>query len=376
MNVEKVYPVLHIFESSGTESTGGVDTYIGIIQEYWQKKDKNAVMFLVIHNDEYTNILKNIGFKVFSISEERSLFNKYIRNLRALIIEIGKYQIEIIHSHGYKADYIGYLLKRILSLKKRKPIWIVHCHGWINTDLINRFQTWIDIKMLRGADGIIIVCDYMRKILLANKIDDDKVHVIKNVVKPKKEYVKKSTPKFRRIIGVGRLSLEKRWDLFIKMAGRLLQDLDYVEFIIYGEGKLKESLQQQINCLGLSNKVKLAGYVREKDLLYDNADILVICSDTEGIPFVLLEAMERGIAVIATRVGGIPEIITDGENGLLVDVGDFEGMADSLKRLLLDDILRANITDNARKYLENMSCNHNLVWELEQIYLKVSKIKN
>ena len=159
------------------------------------------------------------------------------------------------------------------------------------------------------------------------------------------------------------------------MAGRLLQDLDYVEFIIYGEGKLKESLQQQINCLGLSNKVKLAGYVKEKELLYDNADILVICSDTEGIPFVLLEAMERGIVVIATRVGGIPEIITDGENGLLVDPGDFEGMADSLERLFMDDILRANIADNARKYLEDMSCNHNLVWELEQIYLKVSKIK-
>ena len=135
MNVEKVYPVLHIFESSGTENIGGVDTYIGIIQEYWQKKDKNAIMFLVIHNDEYTNIL----------------FIKSSKNLRALIMEIGKYQIETIHSHGYKADYIGYLLKRTLSLKKRKPIWIVHCHGWINTDLINRFQTWIDIKMIRGA---------------------------------------------------------------------------------------------------------------------------------------------------------------------------------------------------------------------------------
>ncbi|MBO5145417.1 MAG: glycosyltransferase family 4 protein [Lachnospiraceae bacterium] len=374
MNVWNVYPVLHIFESSGSKSTGGVDTYIEIIQKYWQKKDKNAVMFLVIHNDEFTNILKNIGFKVFSISEERSLYKKSIRYLRALINEIVKYQIKTIHSHGYKADYIGYLLKKKLTAKKREPIWIVHCHGWINTGLINKFQTWIDIKLLRGVDGIVIVCDYMRRILLANKIDEDKIYVIKNVVKPKKRSVKKAASQYRRIIGVGRLSPEKRWDLFIEMVGRL-RHLEYVEFIIYGEGKLKEPLQQQINRLGLSKKVKLAGYVREKEILYDNADIMVICSDTEGIPFVLLEAMERGIAVIATRVGGIPEIITDSENGLLVDVGNCEKMADSLERLLMDDILRANIIDNARKYLDNMSSNHNLVLELEQVYLKVSKLK-
>ncbi|MFT3968642.1 MAG: glycosyltransferase family 4 protein, partial [Sphingobium sp.] len=131
-----------------------------------------------------------------------------------------------------------------------------------------------------------------------------------------------------------------------------------------------ERARASARSMGIGNVVDLPGWIdgeRKQDLLRTSG-IYILPSHNEGLPVSLLEAMSHGLAVIGSRVGGIPELIRDGTDGLLVDAGDVAAIADALERLLSDDALRERLGSAARARIDDAFSDRAVLPLLDQLY--------
>mgnify|MGYP001338138705 FL=1 len=168
------------------------------------------------------------------------------------------------------------------------------------------------------------------------------------------------------LIGVGRLVKRKGFEYLIKSLKLLNED---VECLIIGDGPEKENLQQLAVNLGLKQRVNLLGYLSEEEKKFQYlaaADIFVLSSLHEGFGIVLQEAMQVGLPIIATNIGGQVDFIKDGENGFLVNIKDEESIADSAKRIL-------NSNDSINKFSKN---NFKKVLFFQDIKISQDYLKN
>jgi len=228
------------------------------------------------------------------------------------------------------------------------------------------------------AKYIIVKSDYNRK-YLTNKyprLDAKKIRVIPCGVDTDK-FVPLENPakEGANIISVGRLVEKKGFTYLIKSCKILQQRGIKFKCEIYGNGPLKESLSSEIKELALSDTVFLKGAVTREELIdvFVKSDIFVLPSiidregDTEAMPVVLKEAMASAKAVIATAVAGIPELISSGEDGILVSPKDEVALAQAILALINDYALRLRLGDNARKKITRdftLSKNVKLIAEL------------
>jgi glycosyltransferase involved in cell wall biosynthesis len=125
-----------------------------------------------------------------------------------------------------------------------------------------------------------------------------------------------------------------------------------VGLLIAGEGDERARLQALIGELGLGHRVRLLGYLTNTRELYEALDLYVLSSLREGLPNVLLEAMALEVPVVATRIAGVPRLVRDGENGLLIVPGDVGGMVAAVRRLLGDSDLRSRMARAGRATIE------------------------
>jgi glycosyltransferase involved in cell wall biosynthesis len=151
-----------------------------------------------------------------------------------------------------------------------------------------------------------------------------------------------------RITSVGRLVPEKGQPLLLDAVRRLLDERHEVELTLIGEGPARETLERRIEQLGLRDHVVLRGATAHPDVLelVAQADIFCLPSFAEGVPVSLMEAMACGRPVVSTRIMGVPELITDGESGLLVSPGSGPELVDALRRLVQDGELAAELGRN------------------------------
>ncbi len=160
-------------------------------------------------------------------------------------------------------------------------------------------------------------------------------------------------PPERFVIGaVGRLSAEKGFDVLIRSTHQLLQDGLDAELLIIGEGDEKTALQTLIADLGCAERIRLLGYRSDTRDLYQAMDVFALSSIREGLPNVLLEAMAFEVPVVATRIAGIPRLIRDGENGLLVEPGDGTGLSRAVFGMHNDADLRSRLARAGRRTIE------------------------
>lgn len=155
------------------------------------------------------------------------------------------------------------------------------------------------------------------------------------------------TEKKKRIVSAARLMQQKNQLMLIEAFAQVKKDFPDYTLTIYGEGPFRSVLQKRIDELGLSNSVELPGKVQNIFDCIADADLFVLSSDYEGMPNALIEAMCLGLPVISTRVSGATDLIIDGENGLLADVGDTQQLTDCMKRMLSDPELRQRCAQEA-----------------------------
>ncbi|MGE5433564.1 MAG: glycosyltransferase, partial [Candidatus Doudnabacteria bacterium] len=119
-------------------------------------------------------------------------------------------------------------------------------------------------------------------------------------------------------------------------------------FALVGEGPLRAEVAARAEARGLAGRLALAGFRDDVPAILPDLDALVVTSRAEGLGSVVLEAFASGVPVVATRAGGLPELVVDGETGLLADPGDAGGIAAAIDRILSDSALRARLVENGR----------------------------
>jgi len=152
---------------------------------------------------------------------------------------------------------------------------------------------------------------------------------------------------------LGSLRPEKGYDTILAALRKMVEDFkDPFVYLVAGEGKLRPALERQADAPGLEGKVKFLGLIEDTRAFLHRLDLFVLPSYSEGLPNALLEAMAAGRCVVATRVGGVPEIVEHGVHGILVEAGDAAGLASAVVELLRAPEHRRLLGEKARERVQ------------------------
>jgi len=281
---------------------------------------------------------------------------------------IKKIDPDIVH-----AQSLIFAIPALISKKFLKIPYVVWGQG-SDIYIRNWFMKVVSKTIIKNADSALALTKSMREVMQA--IYNCDIPVVPNGIdiedysdRPDKQ--DSETPR-KRILFVGRLDPVKGVQYLLKAMKIVSKVLPEAKLILVGDGEERENLESLTNTLGLSDRVDFVGRISHEeipDYLYQ-ADIFVLPSLSEGFPLVILEAMACGLPIVATRVGGVPDIIEDGVNGYLVESGDFQEMAKKIIFILENEPLKLLISKNNRIKVQEFEWK-NVINQLEQIYFKV-----
>lgn len=167
---------------------------------------------------------------------------------------------------------------------------------------------------------------------------------------------------------VARLQPEKGMEVFLDAAARLAPDWPQAQFLVIGDGPLRDRLEREAERLGVGDRVHFLGFRRDGRAIIANLDVLAISSHSDGSPLAVIEAMLAGVPVVASETGGIPDQVRDGVDGLLVEPGDPGALAGALASLLRDEDRTRAMGEAARRHAEVEFGYSRMVDRIERIY--------
>jgi len=290
---------------------------------------------------------------------------------------------DLVHAHGHV--YMSSYLAGKIAKKYKKP-FIVTQHNtfidyksWLNT-LEHLNDEIIGKAVLKCADRIFTVSKETMKYVLRLGADKAKTSVMYNGVdtnffhsaKKGDSRKKLGLPQNRKIIfSVRRLVYKNGLDTLIESAHLVARDNPDILFVVAGKGPSRKLIEDSIKELGIEDNIKLTGFVPDELLpvYYNAADYFVLPSASgEGLPLVLFEAMACGLPVIATRVGGTPEIINHMKNGVIVPPRNPKAIAEVLSKLLAKEKLGKKIGEEAKKKIQKRFSWEENVRQLKEAY--------
>ncbi|OEU54017.1 MAG: hypothetical protein BA862_14315 [Desulfobulbaceae bacterium S3730MH12] len=272
--------------------------------------------------------------------------------------------VDILHSHGYKGNILfGLMPKRI----RRIPM-VTTIHGWTSTGNgfgRMRLYEWLDSKSLRLMDTVVLVSEAMKSHSRLRCLNQSRVHVIHNGI-PIQDHAHPHLPTFPpsdaadldphilsfcrggyTIGAIGRLSTEKGYRYLIEALVLLIDEGIDAQLVIMGEGYERDYLKGLVAQFELTNRVMLSGYREDAKQYLPYFNVFVISSLTEGLPITLLEAMHARTPVVATEVGGIPEVLEQDRAGLLIEPCKPDAIAIAIRRLHCDKELANELKSGA-----------------------------
>lgn len=250
-------------------------------------------------------------------------------------------QFSLLHTHEYRGDLVGGIAAKLAGIKA-----VAVVRGYTDRTLALRLYKVLDLLALRFFTKVITVSKHLRSQVLSAGLPEQQVVTIYNAIDAEAFAAKASLGSLglRERLGigdqqqivsiVGRLSVEKGHRYFLEGAKQVLSSLPETRFLIVGDGPLRKELERLTFSLGIDGAISFLGYQREVAALMSISDVLVLSSLKEGFGNVLIEAMALAKPVVATRVGGVPEIVRNGETGVLVPPKAPERLAEALLYLL------------------------------------------
>jgi glycosyltransferase involved in cell wall biosynthesis len=231
--------------------------------------------------------------------------------------------------------------------------------GWTRESLRVRVFEWLDRINLRRMDHVVCVSQGQADKVLRAGVPCDRVSVIHNAIRC--ERFATAAPGSRSqlanyfpsppglIVGAaGRLSPEKGFEILVQAAVEVREHIPDLGFVLFGEGPLRPILERQVAARGLQDWFAMPGFRDDLDELLPSLDLFCSSSYSEGLPNVILEAHAAGVPVVATAVGGTPEVVAGGVTGFLVPAGCPTSLAGHIVRLALDASLRERMGTSAR----------------------------
>lgn len=253
---------------------------------------------------------------------------------------------QIVHTHLFKSDFHGRLAARIAGV----PVVVSTLHSidpWAQERSLGRLYGWT----ARFADRVIAVSEDVRRFHATHTgIPEEKLVTIENGVDIHRFAGLESAGRsVRKELGfddalvfgvIGRLTPPKDHSTFLKAAALILKKLPKARFLIVGDGPLRKDLEIQAQKTGLGHAVIFTGLRKDVPALLAALDVLVFSSLWEGLPVALLEGMAAARPIVATTVGGIPEVVLPNKSALLVPPGDAHALAQACLRLASDSATR------------------------------------
>lgn len=261
--------------------------------------------------------------------------------LRRTAAELASFDPDVVETHGYKPSAIAAALRATRATRWR---WLAFFHGGTTENLKVRAYNWLDRRVMTRADRLAVMSQSHHD---AFAHVGDRVRVVYNAVArfpaPNDAPVVELRTAFltppasgEAILGVvGRLSSEKGVDIFLEACRHLAADDVPFRAVVVGDGPDRAALTAQCRALGLDDRVMFLGAVRDVAQVYRQLTCLVIPSRSEGLPNVLLEALDHDLPVVSTRVGAVPEVLTDPLAGIVVPAHDARALAAGIRRGIL-----------------------------------------
>ncbi len=277
----------------------------------------------------------------------------YVRERRAIAALTKRLVADVIHTHGYRPD----LIAAAGPLPPGGHVLVSTVHGFTGGDWKNRCYEWLQLHAYRRFDGVVAVAESVGDRLRQSGVPPRRVFVVPNAwretVTPLDRIAARrrlGLPDEEFVVGwVGRLSFEKGPDVLVDAVGRL-RDLPLTVAVL-GGGRARGVLEQRAAEQGLNGQVRWYGVVPEAMRLFAAFDVFVLSSRTEGTPMVLFEAMAAGTPIVATRVGGVPRVVSSAE-AALVATDDAEALAAEVRSVFGNPRRAAARAAAARRRLE------------------------
>ncbi|MEN3284946.1 MAG: hypothetical protein V7607_6086 [Solirubrobacteraceae bacterium] len=290
---------------------------------------------------------------------------------RPLVRLLRSGEVQVLHGHMFGSNVWAVVLGRLTGV----PVVIAHEHSWAFTG--DRPRQLVDRHVIGRGSDVLVACsrEDRRRMIEVEGIPADRVLVVPNGIvgllpTPGRDVrhelgIAADAP----VVGsVGALRAEKRFDVLLRAAAQLVPGWPGLRVVIAGAGAERSALEALAGDLGLGDRAMLLGARDDVPDVLAAIDVAVTCSDFEGSPLSVLEYMEAGLPVVATRVGGLPDLIDDGVHGLLVPRRDPAALAGALHALLGDPGRRRAMGEAGRRRRREQFDFEVMVQRLEDLY--------
>lgn len=298
----------------------------------------------------------------------------YREERRLLRRQLKEFRPDVVHSHGYHTNVIG----RGVVMTARIP-FVATAHGFTGGSLKNRLYEWLDCRALSRASAAIAVSRPLADELRRRGVPADRLHTVPNgwlqsglPLTREEARIALGVQQDARVVGwVGRMTHEKGLDVFIQS---LAHTPASVQACIVGDGVEREANERLAVQLGVGDRITWAGLVNEAGRYFNAFDALCQSSRTEGIPMVILEAMSMRIPIIATAVGGVPDVLS-GSEAQLVASEDTRALGLAITDTLSNRVDAEFRADAAHSRLERQFSGDTWMNDHERIYQHVIATK-
>jgi len=326
---------------------------------------------------ELTKRLKQAGIPVsdFRIHNDLAIRNT-IASIRSLFTILKEHRPDILHINSSKAGLVAAIAGR---LARTRSI-IFTSHGWaffedrsLGARLLIWMAQWLTVLL---SHKVIAVSEHIRQNVPSLFVSKRKVTVIRHGIAPFPLAVKESaramllgekSSELKHVTWIGTIS-ELNLNKGVRYAIRAMKELPNAIFVVIGEGVERRKLEQEIRELELSDRVFLAGHKERAHELLSAFDVFCLTSTTEALGYSLLEAGRAGLPVVASDVGGIPEIIDDGKSGTLVESRNVAALSTALTALIESDEKRERVRRALKEKVEQEFSLHQMVEKTLQLY--------
>jgi len=369
--------ILHIYQNS---KIGGVQQQILNLLKAYNREVFNPIFCCLGPKEEIGKEIEETGIDFISLN--RSRYNRFSPRI---VIDLHrlmkKKRIHIVRTHRYRSNLYG----RLAAFLTGVPAMIASVHDNYRTD--KRPERRIMNSILsKITDKIVAVSEDIKKdIMRYDKIDPSKIVVIPNGIDLERFNPEDNFADIRRefslevsdtVIGfVGRIVPAKGLEYLIHAFSYIKEEFKNSKLLIVGGGSLVEELKERAKKNKIFDSTIFTGKRRDIPEILSCIDIFVMPSIAEGLPNALLEAMAMGKPLVTAEVGGIPEVIQNGSNGLLVPPRDIEALATAIKKLITNVRLAAQMGHAARDLVLDKFSMRAITQKWQTLYLSILKEK-
>ena len=356
---------------AGTLGQGGAERQLFYLVQTLRQSGANVRVLSLDQGAFWEQRIREMGVTVDWVGQERSRLKRLFRIAK----ELKRQPVDVIQAQHFYTNTYASLAARLANCK---AIGAMRSNGTFDVLQCGRLAGRMNLRLpgMLAANSKSAI-----RYALAQGVQAARLYFLPNAVDT--ERFNPAASEVQRpltLVAVGRLTREKRFDRFLSLLHAVRNEHRLnVRGLIVGPTRpdqdLRPELEQQASALGLlPHGVQILGSVSDVSSLYQQADICVLTSDHEGTPNVLLEAMATGLPVVATKVGGVPDIVFHGQTGFLAASHDLKGLEQAIVSLIRNPELRIGMGTRARAYVEATHSLQQLPARLNALYGLVSDL--